>query len=320
MYAIVTGAAGFIGSHLAESLVERGDSVLGIDCLTPYYDPALKRDNLSVLLANPGFSFYEADLRTADLEELIDSADVVFHHAAQPGVRTSFGSGFDDYCSHNILGTQRLLEAAKAVGTERFVFASSSSIYGNAPVYPTHEDDRPDPFSPYGVTKLAAEHLCKVYAANWALSTVILRYFTVYGPRQRPDMAIQRLIGAALDRRPFLLHGGGTQVRDFTYVGDVVRANLSAGTGDIEPGTVINISGGASVTMLGLIGLVEELTGSGMDLDYRPPQPGDVERTGGSVDKAHHLLGWEPEVTLRSGLQVQIEEIKRSYADGSATT
>jgi len=159
-----------------------------------------------------------------------------------------------------------------------------------------------------------------VYAENWALSTVILRYFTVYGPRQRPDMAIQRLIGAALDRRPFLLHGGGTQVRDFTYVGDVVRANLAAGAGDIEPGTVINISGGASVTMLDLIGLVEELTGTGMDLDYRPPQPGDVERTGGSVEKAHQLLQWEPEVTLRSGLQVQIAEMKRPYADGSAKT
>jgi UDP-glucuronate 4-epimerase len=320
MQAIVTGVAGFIGSHLAEALVERGDSVLGIDCFTSYYDPALKRANLAELVAKPGFSLSEADLRTAELGELIDSADAIFHNAAQPGVRSSFGSGFADYCSHNILGTQRLLEAAKSARTQRFVFASSSSIYGNAPVYPTHEDDRPDPISPYGVTKLAAEHLCKVYAANWDLSTVMLRYFTVYGPRQRPDMAIHRLIGAALDGRPFPLYGAGGQVRDFTYVGDVVQANLAAGTGDIAPGTVINISGGASVTMVDLIGLVEELTGSGLDLDHGPPQSGDVERTGANVERAHQLLHWEPQVTLRSGLEAQLEAMKRPHADASATT
>ncbi len=306
MYAVVTGAAGFIGSHLAETLVRTGHRVLGVDCLTANYEPATKRANINELLKFNGFEFVEADLQTAHLAEIGDSAEVIFHLAGQPGVRTSFGEGFHDYCGNNIVATQRLLEAAKTAGVGRFVFASSSSVYGNAPVYPTTEDDLPRPFSPYGVTKLAAEHLCAVYAANWGLSTVSLRYFSVYGPRQRPDMAIQRLLIAALDEAPFQLYGDGSQVRDFTYVADVVEANLAAAVADVAPGTVANIAGGSSVSMLELINLVTELTGRTVPLEKLSMRAGDVHRTGGTRELARVLFGWEPRVSLREGIKAQL--------------
>lgn len=306
MYAVVTGAAGFIGSHIAEALVGGAHRVLGIDCFTDAYDHSIKRANIGGLTTAPGFELAEVDLRVADLAEMLEGAEVVFHQAGQPGVRTSFGDGFVDYCDNNVIATQRLLEAARVARVPRVVYASSSSIYGNAPAYPTTEDDLPQPFSPYGVTKLAAEHLCSLYAANWGLSTVALRYFTVYGPRQRPDMAMHRLIDAALRRQSFPLYGQGSQVRDFTYVGDVVAANLAAAEADISPGTVVNISGGSSVTMRDVIVLVEELTGLPITLEHLPAQPGDVKRTGGSSTRAHSLLGWEPKITLGDGLSAQV--------------
>ena len=249
MNVVVTGAAGFVGSHLSETLCDQGHTVLGIDCLTDYYDPTEKRRNLSGLRERPGFTFVESDLRTADLSSLLDGASVVFHQAGQPGVRKSWSTGFNDYAEHNVKATQRLLEAAKAVGTPRFVYASSSSVYGNALTYPVVESDLPMPFSQYGVTKLAAEHLCALYAANWGVPTVSLRYFTVYGPRQRPDMAMRRLADAAVFGLPFSLFGDGRQVRDFTFVADVVRANLAAWTADVPPGTVVNIAGGSNAEM-----------------------------------------------------------------------
>jgi len=310
MYAVVTGVAGFIGSHLAGTLVLNGYRVLGVDCFTDYYDPSIKRANLAELVRTPRFELAEVDIRHANLERLLDGADAVFHQAGQPGVRGSFGAGFAGYCAHNVVATQRILEAAKTVGTPRLVFASSSSIYGNAPSYPTTEDDLPQPYSPYGVTKLAAEHLCRLYAANWGLSTVSLRYFSVYGPRQRPDMAIQRLLLGIQHGLAFPLFGEGTQVRDFTYVDDVVRANIAAGTAEVEPGTILNISGGSNVTMLEVIELVEELTGARVLLDRRPSQAGDVQRSGGSAHQAHIVLGWEPKVTFREGLHAQVEATK----------
>ena len=307
MNTIVTGAAGFIGSHLCEELCSNGHRVLGIDCLTDYYDPAEKHRNLSTLLELPGFSFAEVDLRTAELESFLDGAAVVFHQAGQPGVRLSWASGFDAYCEHNVKATQRLLEAARVVSTPRFVFASSSSVYGNTPSYPTFETDLPRPFSPYGVTKLAAEQLCVLYASNFGVPTVSLRYFTVYGPRQRPDMAMRRLADAAVAGRSFNLFGDGRQVRDFTYVSDVVAANLAAGFEDVPPGTVVNIAGGSHAVMADVIELVGELAGAPVNLERTPSQAGDVFRTGGAIDQAVKLLGWQPEVSLRDGLAAEVE-------------
>src|SRR5687768_16907364 len=205
MRSIVTGSAGFIGSHLVDALLNRGDDVLGIDCFTPYYDRAAKRANLEAALASSSFEFIEADLRVADLVELLHDADLIFHQAAQPGVRLSWSEGFAEYVSHNVLATQRLLDAARAVEARRVVYASSSSVYGQAASYPTSEEQLPRPYSPYGVTKLAAEHLCSLYAETWGVPTVSLRYFSVYGPRQRPDMALHRLIKAGLSGEPFPL-------------------------------------------------------------------------------------------------------------------
>ena len=204
-------------------------------------------------------------------------------------MRMSWGSGFAEYCEHNIKATQRLLEAAKAVATPRFVYASSSSVYGNAASYPTRESDLPGPNSPYGVTKLAAEHSVLLYTANWGLATVSLRYFTVYGPRQRPDMAIRRLADAAVTGAPFQLYGDGRQVRDFTFVSDVVSANIAAGFGDVPPGTVVNIAGGSHAVMTDLIDLVGELAGTPVNCERRPQEAGDVQQTGGAVERAHEL-------------------------------
>jgi nucleoside-diphosphate-sugar epimerase len=307
MRALVTGAAGFIGSHLADALVARGDSVIGVDCFTPYYDVGAKRQNVSALLRNPRFELVEADLRDADIGSVLDGVDVVFHQAAQPGVRLSWSTGFAEYVSHNVLATQRLLEAALANGRPKIVYASSSSVYGDQPRYPTTEADLPRPYSPYGVTKLAAEHLCALYAANWQLTTVALRYFTVYGPRQRPDMSIYRLCEAAAGSAPFPRYGDGTQVREFTYVGDIVAGNLAAADADVEPGTAVNLAGGAEITLAALIELVAKLAGAGVSVVPEPAQPGDSRRNGGAIDRARALLGWSPQVPLEEGVRRQLE-------------
>src|SRR5207248_470196 len=291
MRALVTGVAGFIGSTLAEALVRRGDDVLGVDCLTPYYGEQDKRANIRHLLDSDTFSFQAADLRECDLAPLLEGADVVFHLAAQPGVRLSWAD-FEEYASCNILATQRLLEAAKGRELRRLVYASSSSVYGNALAYPTGETADARPHSPYGVTKLAAEHLCTLYAGNWGVPTVSLRYFTVYGPRQRPDMAMHRLLAAAVGREVFPLYGSGEQVRDFTFVADAVRATMLAADADLAPGTVLNVAGGSSISMNDLIGLVAALAGTAVDVVHLPGQPGDVRRTGGTTARAPELLGW----------------------------
>ncbi|MDZ4825643.1 MAG: GDP-mannose 4,6-dehydratase [Actinomycetota bacterium] len=306
MRALVTGVAGFVGSHLAEALVARGDHVLGVDAFTPYYDRGIKEANLAGVRRGPHFAFVHADLRAAELEPLLDGIDVVFHQAAQPGVRLSWADGFGDYVSHNLLSTQRLLEAAHRVGDPRVVYASSSSVYGNQPRYPTNEDDVPAPFSPYGVTKLAAEHLCRVYSENGWVPTVSLRYFTVFGPRQRPDMSIHRLCEAALTGAAFPRYGDGTQVREFTYVDDIVAGNLAAADADVEPGTVVNLAGGAEITLNDLIALVGATAGQAVVVDPHPPEPGDARRNGGAIDRARKVLGWEPRVSLRDGVAAQL--------------
>jgi UDP-glucuronate 4-epimerase len=305
VHVVVTGCAGFVGSHLVEANLDAGHTVLGVDCLTPYYDVAVKKAVLDGLLARSGFTFADADLRSAELEPLLQGADVVYHEAGQPGVRLSWSDGFVDYIGHNVLATQRLLEAARTARPGRVVYASSSSVYGNAPAYPTREGDLPRPHSPYGVTKLAAEHLCGLYAANWSVPTVSLRYFTVYGPRQRPDMGFHRFIDAALDGRPLPLFGDGEQVRDFTYVQDVVAANLAAGSADVEPGTVLNVAGGGSVTVNELFAMLSTVAGRELPVERLPEQAGDVRATGGSIERAQQVLGWSPRTSVPEGLAAQ---------------
>ncbi len=306
MRALVTGAAGFVGSHLVDALLARGDDVVAVDCFTPYYARADKEANVG-----GRFAVVEADLREADLTPLLDGVDVVFHQAAQPGVRLSWSAGFADYASHNVLATQRLLEAARERGVTRFVYASSSSVYGNQARYPTTEDDLPRPYSPYGVTKLAAEHLCNLYAENWGVRTVSLRYFTVYGPRQRPDMSIHRLCESALTGTPFPRYGNGTQIREFTYVDDIVAANLLAAESHVAPGTVLNVAGGGEITLNALIELVGEVAGTAVVVDDRPVMPGDAFRNGGAIERARALLGWKPQVSLREGIAAQLSWQRR---------
>ncbi len=301
----MTGAAGFIGSHLMERLAADSWDVVGADNLTPYYDVRQKRSNVAAIRSGTGLDVREVDLLTADLGDLLDGIDVIFHQAGQPGIRASW-SEFRSYEEHNILATQRLLEASRSRGVQRFVFASSSSVYGNAGSYPTREETLPQPYSPYGVTKLAAEHLCGVYAHNFGIRTVSLRYFTVFGPRQRPDMAMHRLIRAALVGEVFPLFGTGEQVRDFTFVRDIVEANVLAATSDAPPGTVANIAGGGATTLLEVISTIERLTNTSIDLDHRAAQAGDVQRTGGSIEVARSILGWKPNVSLEDGLAEQV--------------
>jgi len=305
--ALVTGAAGFVGSHIAEALLARGDTVVGVDCFTPYYDRVDKELNVAGAFAHDEFELVEADLRTTDIGLLLDGVDAVFHQAAQAGVRLSWSSGFADYVGHNMLATQRLLEAVqRARPAARFVFASSSSVYGNQPRYPTTETDLPRPFSPYGVTKLGAEHLCALYAENWGMNTVSLRYFTVFGPRQRPDMSIHRLCEAAVRGTKFPRYGDGTQIREFTYVSDIVAANLAAADRDVTPGAYLNIAGGAEITLNELTALVGEIAGTPVEIDPEPAQAGDSFRNGGSIARARDVLGWAPQVSLRDGLAAQV--------------
>ena len=307
MYALVTGVAGFVGSHTAEALVRSGHEVRGVDALTDYYDPGLKKENLRLLQDVGPVDFVQEDLLTADLEQLLDGVDVVFHLAAQPGVRASWQTGFAVYAEANVMATQRLLEAARKVGVRRFVYASSSSVYGRAQAYPTNEQTPTRPYSPYGVTKLAAEHLCTLYADNYGVPTVSLRYFTVYGPRQRPDMAMNRFISAALEGREIGVYGDGTQVRDFTFVSDVVAANLAAAcTEVVEPGTVVNVAGGGSITVNELVDLLGDVLGTPVRTALQPAQAGDVQRTGGTIDLAGELLGWQPQVAVPEGLARQV--------------
>jgi nucleoside-diphosphate-sugar epimerase len=311
MHALVTGAAGFIGSHLTEALVAAGARVRAVDAFTDSYDPAVKRANA----AQAGVPVVAADLAVADLDGLLAGVDVVFHLAGQPGVRPSWSSGFSRYLDANVLATQRVLEAVREREGVRVVYASSSSVYGQAPRYPTSEDDLPAPHSPYGVTKLAGEHLCGLYAANHGVDTVALRYFSVYGPRQRPDMGLHRFCEAALDDKPLPLYGTGEQVRDVTYVGDVVAATLAAATAPLPPAAVLNVAGGGAVSVNVLLDLIADLVGRDLRIERLPEQPGDVAATGGTTDRARDLLGWRPRTDLAEGLAAQLawHQAQRSW-------
>jgi len=304
--AVVTGAAGFIGSTLSERLIAEGWDVVGVDAFTAYYDRADKLANLGSLEGSPRFTLVEDDLATMDLEALLTDAPVVFHLAAQPGVRLSFGEGFSRYTADNILATQRVLEAAAAAGCPRVVWASSSSVYGDAAAYPCVEAETPTaPRSPYGVTKRACEDLARIYRGG-GLSTVGLRYFTVYGPRQRPDMAMRKLCEALHDGSEFPLYGDGSQSRDFTHVADAVDATFRAALAE-DPTAIYNVGGGHEATLAEIIGLLEELSGRSAVLERKPAQVGDVRRTAADTTRAETDLGWHARVGLRDGLKSQLD-------------
>lgn len=313
MRALVTGVAGFVGSTLARQLLREGHEVVGIDVLTDYYEVSIKRGNLASI-PETGFTFHQADLNTADLGALLQGVGWVFHQAGQPGVRMSWGKDFAVYVRQNIEATQRLLEAAKdAADLERLVYASSSSVYGNAERYPTSEDDRPQPVSPYGVTKLAAEHLCSLYASNFGVPTVSLRYFTVYGPGQRTDMAFTRFVRAAVLDELISIYGTGEQIRDFTYVEDVVAANIAAATREVPPGTVLNVAGGSNVSVNETLAILSELNGRPLRVEHTESVKGDVFRTGGDTTKITRLLGWKPGVTIEEGLARHLAWARQTF-------
>lgn len=303
---LVTGIAGFIGSHLAEFLARAGRPVRGVDALTETYDGRQKRQNLAEVVRCPGVEVVTADLADADLSGLLDGVDTVVHLAGEPGVPASWGTAFATYVERNVITTQRLLEAATAAGVRRFVYASSSSVYGPE-ARPLVESDLPRPLSPYGASKLAGEVLVGAYAQQRGLSTVALRYFSVYGPRQRPDMAAHRFIEALLDHRPIPVYGDGRQARDFTYVADIVSATAAALTEPVPSGTVLNVARGEPVEVQDLISILAGELGVEAAIEQRPARAGDTPRTDGCADAARQLLGWEPVTDLRTGLRSQID-------------
>ena len=306
MKALVTGAAGFIGSHLSERLLERGHSVIGIDNFTDYYPREIKETNLSSLRTRSNFEFLETSIEDAPLKDVVNNVTHVFHLAAQAGVRRSWGDDFSIYTSLNVNATQRLLESCVNSDIERLVYASSSSIYGDGARIPTREDERPQPLSPYGVTKLAAEHLCMLYHANYGLPTVAVRYFTVYGPRQRPDMAFNRFLQALILGQPISLYGQGDQTRDFTFVEDAVAATMMAGTNG-HPGTAYNIGGGSRVSINQVLDVMQTITERTADIQHHDAQKGDVKDTYADTTLARNHLDFSPRVQLEDGILAEYQ-------------
>lgn len=317
MKALVTGCAGFIASHLSEHLLRQGAEVIGIDAFTDYYPRPLKEANLAVLTAQPRFRFVAGALQDADLASLLDGVTHIFHLAAQAGVRKSWGKDFQHYTVNNVDATQRLLEACVGRPLERFVYASTSSVYGdNAPI-PMREDQRLQPLSPYGVTKLAAEHLCMLYHANFQVPATALRYFTVYGPRQRPDMAFHRFFKAAHQGEPIVLYGDGEQTRDFTFVLDAAAATAQAGSSGV-PGRVYNVGGGSRVSVNYVLTLVEKIVGKPLHIRREPPQKGDMRDTYADTSLAQADLGFRPQTTLEQGLAAEYAWLQTIWSDARA--
>jgi nucleoside-diphosphate-sugar epimerase len=311
--ALITGAAGFIGSHLAGALLDRSAEVTAIDCFTDYYPRHVKEANLGELRSRRGFTFVEARIQDADLGTLLAGVTHVFHLAAQAGVRKSWGRDFRVYTEHNVDATQQLLEACVGRALERFVYASSSSLYGDSVPIPMREDALPQPVSPYGVTKLAAEQLCHLYYVNHGVPATSLRYFTVYGPRQRPDMAFHRFIRAALERRPIALFGDGEQTRDFTYVADAVAATIAAGERGV-PGHAYNIGGGSRVAVNHVLEIIGRLAGAPLEVRREPAQKGDMRNTCADTTLAQRDLAFQPRVTLEQGIQSEYRWLSTSSA------
>lgn len=312
MKCLVTGVAGFIGSHLAERLLQEGYEVIGLDCFTDFYPRWIKQRNLTALEGQPCFQLVEDDLNRINLNQLLDGVGIIFHLAAQAGVRTSWGENFSEYLKHNIQATQKILEAVKERKIEKFIFASSSSVYGLSPVFPMVENGPVQPISPYGVTKLAAEQLCFLYFKNYDVPTVSLRFFTVYGPRQRPDMAFHKFFVALLKEEIIPIYGDGHQTRDFTFIDDIVEANILAlKRGRV--GEVYNIGGGHQKELAKVIELMEEITGRKAKINWLEPQKGDVVHTLACIDKAKMELGYNPRADLENGLRQQWSWIKKLY-------
>ncbi|TDA70351.1 MAG: NAD-dependent epimerase/dehydratase family protein [Clostridia bacterium] len=318
MKALVTGAAGFIGSHLCERLLEDGWEVVGLDSFEDYYPRAYKERNIAGFRDNPRFRLLEANILDLDkglgdttdlrpsLEQLLSEVDYVFHQAAQAGVRASWGKSFEVYVRNNVLATQLLLEVCKGKeNIKRFIYASSSSVYGDTDQLPMREDAVCRPVSPYGVTKLAAEHLCYLYWKNFQVPTVSLRYFTVYGPRQRPDMAFYKFIRAALEGKEIETYGDGQQTRDFTYVSDIIEANLLAL--NAPPGEVFNIGGGSRVTLTQVLEALKEILSDGVRIRQAETQKGDVRHTWACLDKARSVLEYQPRVPLKDGVAKEVQ-------------
>jgi UDP-glucose 4-epimerase len=306
MKCLITGVAGFIGSSLADELLAQGHEVLGLDCFIDYYPRELKLTNIESARASAKFTFLESNLLQVKLESLLEGVDWVFHQAAQAGVRSSWGAEFSIYTENNILATQSLLEAcksAKANGQlKKLIYASSSSVYGDAETLPTSEKTVPQPISPYGVSKLAAEHLVSLYAKGFGLTAASLRYFTVYGPRQRPDMAFNRFIRAALQGEQIVIYGDGEQSRDFTFISDIVRANIEAAKSSSTE-LVFNIGGGSRVTVNQVLELIKEITGKKLNVVYHDKQRGDARHTGADTSLVKQELGFSPAVSLAEGLE-----------------
>ena len=313
-HVLVTGAAGFIGSHLVERLLARGARVTGVDVFTDYYDPAVKHANLAAATSAGHFELVELDLGAADLAALPE-VDAVYHLAAQPGVRASWGAEFAGYAHHNVLATQRLLERYRDSRLTGFVYASSSSVYGDAERYPTAEDLLPRPFSPYGVTKLAGEHLVLLYGRNFGLPVTALRYFTVYGPRQRPDMAFHRFCRALLRDEPITVYGDGRQSRDFTFVADAVAATLQAGERRGVP-AVYNVGGGSQVELREALALLERALGRKARIEFAPMPPGDPLRTRADATRLREALGTVPAIPIEQGLAAEAEWARTRYGEG----
>lgn len=301
--ALVTGCAGFIGSHISEKLLRKGYEVIGIDCFTEYYSKKIKEKNISNILGHKNFEFIERNLLSIDE---YPSVDYVFHQAAQAGVRASWGQNFDTYIQNNIKVTQKLLEYYKHTNINKFIHASSSSVYGNIEDLPLKENSYTSPYSPYGVTKLAAENLCTLYYNNYNMPTISLRYFTVYGPRQRPDMGIFKFVSKILDNDEITIYGDGLQTRDFTYIDDVVKANMVAAESNIV-GEVFNIGGGSTINVQDLIKILEDNTGQKAIISYTEKQKGDVKDTWASTNKVNNILNWDAKVNIKQGTKKFID-------------
>ncbi len=311
---VVTGAAGFVGSHLTEALLQRGDRVIGIDEFNDYYDPALKRKNIAHLEQHPNFQLLEGSIAALNWTSLLDQVDVIYHQAAQAGVRASWGDGFRGYTERNINATQLILEAAKTAPVlKRIVFASSSSVYGNAEMLPTSETICPHPVSPYGITKLAAEQLCLLYHHNFDVPVSVLRYFTVYGPRQRSDMAFHMFFKSVLEDQPIRIYGDGQQTRDFTFVSDIVAANLAAAEAPSAIGEIFNIGGGSRVVLTEVLDTMEQIVGQPIRRNHIGNAAGDARHTAADVSKAKRLLNYMPQVSLAEGLKQEWQWVQALY-------
>jgi UDP-glucuronate 4-epimerase len=311
VHVLITGAAGFVGSHLSEACLARGWSVTGVDCFTDYYSAAVKRSNVELVAGHDEFRLVESDLASDAVAPLLEGVDVVFHLAGQPGVRPSWGTSFDAYTSGNVVALQRLLEAAKESSLQKFVFASSSSVYGDSELLPTPESAPLAPVSPYGATKVLGEHLCSIYWRSYAVPVVALRYFSVYGPRQRPDMAFWRLIDSALHGTEMTVYGDGSQTRDFTYVADIVAATIAAA--ELAPaGAVYNVGGGSRTSLSEAIALISSEIGVAPTLCSTEHQRGDARDTAADTSRIRHELQFQPAWDVATGLAEQIAWQKRA--------